>query len=113
MPPAAAEAYQAASFMLQYGIIFLPESMLSSRKIMARITDTPKSGDATPMQENNATGADQNEQGQASFTERATTGGGSDFGQGSLQSGGTDNTSGHRRAQSGSWSSASFDEEGV
>lgn len=39
------------------------------------------------MQENNATGGNQNEQGQAAFTTGSTTGAGSDFGQGSHQLG--------------------------
>jgi len=39
--------------------------------------------DTAAMQENNATGENQNEQGRASFITGSTTGGGSNFGQGS------------------------------
>jgi hypothetical protein len=55
---------------------------------MAENNKTPKSGDAAQMQENNATGANLNEQGQASFTTGSTVGAGSDYGQGSSQLGG-------------------------
>jgi len=55
---------------------------------MAQQNNTPDAGDAEKMQEQNATGANQNEQGRASFTTGSTTGGGSDFGQGSSQLGG-------------------------
>jgi hypothetical protein len=55
---------------------------------MASNSDTPNSGDAAKMQEDNATGANQNSQGRAAFTTGSTTGGGSDYGQGSAQLGG-------------------------
>lgn len=55
---------------------------------MARNSDAPERGDASEMQQNNATGANQNEQGQASFVAGSTTGGGSNFGQGSSHLGG-------------------------
>ncbi len=47
-----------------------------------------KHKDTEKMQEANATGAGQNEQGRASFTTGSTTGGGSNYGQGSHHLGG-------------------------
>ena len=55
---------------------------------MASNTDTPNQGDTSKLQEDNATGANQHQQGKASFTTGSTTGGGSNFGQGSSQLGG-------------------------
>lgn len=55
---------------------------------MSQNNDTQRSQNASEMQENNATGANQNEQGQASFVTGSTTGGGSNFGQGSHHLGG-------------------------
>lgn len=48
------------------------------------------------MQHDNATGANQNEQGQASFATGSTTGGGSNFGQGSSHLGGESYRQGDR-----------------
>src|ERR1043165_6582695 len=55
---------------------------------MAQESDTPKFGDNSEMQRKNATGADNNEQGQASFVTGSTTGGGSNYRQGSSNLGG-------------------------
>ena len=51
------------------------------------INDSGKSS-ASGMQDANASGANQNEQGQASFTTGSATGGGSNYGQGSSHLGG-------------------------
>src|ERR1044072_8823349 len=55
---------------------------------MARNSDSPNAGDSSEMQKKNATGADNNEQGHASFTTPSATGGGSNYGQGSSNLGG-------------------------
>jgi hypothetical protein len=52
--------------------------------------------EAADMQEANATGAGNNEQGRASFTTGSTTGGGSNFGQGSSHLGGESYRQGDR-----------------
>jgi hypothetical protein len=70
------------------GIVFLTLTGFIPFLIMASKNDTPNGGDAAKMQEDNATGANQNQQGRASFTTGSTTGGGSNFGQGSSQLGG-------------------------
>src|SRR6187399_2589998 len=70
----------------------------------------PKTRSAAEMQEDNAIGAKENEQGQASFSTASTTGGGSNFGQGSSHLGAGSYRQGDR---SGPGSNYSNEAEGL